>query len=86
MAEQLTFWLALDQSAHQSADPEPAKEGATSAPAKPRKGRKRAKASRKCLGPCGKPFMSTGPGNRFCGNCRRLEAFADGAAEYSVQY
>lgn len=79
MAEQLSFWLTLDQSADQSADPEPAK-------VKPRKGRKRVKASRKCLGPCGKPFMSTGPGNRFCGNCRRLEAFADGAAEYSVQF
>lgn len=81
MAEQLTFWLALDQSTHQSADPEPAKVKPST-----RKGRKRAKASRKCLGPCGKPFMSTGPGNRFCGNCRRLEAFADGAAEYSVQF
>lgn len=83
MAEQLTFWLALDQSTHQSADPEPAKEGVKPST---RKGRKRVKASRKCLGPCGKPFMSTGPGNRFCGNCRRLEAFADGAAEYSVQF
>lgn len=85
MAEQLTFWLALDQSGQRvekGADfaPNPAKQVS-----RPIKG-KRAKAPRTCLGPCGKTFMSTGPGNRFCGNCRRLEAFADGAAEYSVQF
>lgn len=33
----------------------------------------RTKASRKrrCLGWCGKKFLSTGPGHRFCPECKR---------------
>lgn len=75
MAEQLNFWNRLDE-----ADPDPA------SPPNAKPVRKSTRAMRKCLGPCGKPFMSSGPGNRFCPNCRRHEAFADGAAEYSVQF
>lgn len=77
MADQLAFWHLLD--AEEIREPE------AEAPAGPER-RKSTRAMRRCLGPCGKPFMSPGPGTRFCPNCRRHEAFADGAAEYSVQF
>lgn len=30
---------------------------------------------RKCLGPCGKPFLSTHIGNRICEPCKKSETF-----------
>lgn len=31
-------------------------------------------AQRTCLGPCGKPFASRGPGNRVCPTCAQANA------------
>lgn len=35
--------------------------------------KKKTKMKRKCL-KCGKSFKSTGPGNRICGKCRRMNS------------
>lgn len=84
---QLAFWSVIDRAddlavedREEIAPPPP--------PPKPiaKPVRKSAKAMRKCLGPCGKTFMSAGPGNRICRTCRRLDAYTDGAPEYSVQF
>lgn len=42
----------------------------------------RAPAMRKCLGPCGKPFLSTHAGNRRCDACKGLEDYRQASANY----
>jgi hypothetical protein len=81
---QLAFWSVI----HEVEDREDIAPPPPPPPPKPiaKPVRKSTKAPRACLGPCGKTFMSAGPGNRICQRCRRLDAYADGAVEYSVQF
>lgn len=96
MAEQLAFWEALDAPArHRPVGcalvalppaPEPVPVKPDPAPAKADKPRSKSqRAPRRCLS-CEKTFPSTGPGNRRCAACRRLESYADAITEYSVQF
>jgi hypothetical protein len=79
---QLAFWSVIDpaEDSEEISPPPPPKPIRVTVPSKS------TKAMRKCLGSCGKSFMSAGPGNRICRTCRRLDAYADGAVEYSVQF
>ena len=86
MGNQLNFWNVLDGHVEEERETAPPPPPAPAKTATNRPARKSSRAMRKCLGQCGKPFLSSGPGNRFCGNCRRHEAFADGAPEYSAQF
>lgn len=96
--ETLAFWEVLDATRHRpepgaimapatapSPPPPPPPPEPAPAPvkvAKPR--RKSTRAPRTCLS-CSKTFMSSGPGNRRCGNCKRHDAYADAITEYSIQ-